>query len=75
MKWNDWYLGAGFIVLLWVACMIAVILIALTAGVPLTIVSHVVNILSVAMFMLALVFVALGAGTVVTKDLLKRVNV
>lgn len=75
MKWNDWYLGAGFVVLLWVACMISIIVLGIAARVPLVVVSQVANILSVAFLMLALVLTAVGAGTVVTKDLLRKVRV
>ena len=75
MKWNDWYLGAGFTVLLWVVSMITIAALALIAGVPMLIVSHVLNILSVSFLMLALVLALVGSGTVVLKDMRRRVRV
>lgn len=72
MKWNDWYIGAAFVVLLWVACVVIVAALGLTVGFPMVIVSHVLNILSLFFLMLALVFAGAGAGTVVAADLVRK---
>lgn len=75
MNWKDWYLGAAFVVFLWVLAMVAVVAGGLAAGVPMLIVSHVTLVLSTFFLMLALVFVAVGSGTVVAKDLMQKAGV
>jgi uncharacterized membrane protein len=75
VKWNDWYLAAAFTGAIWAASMAAIIFLGIMIGMPLVVVSKVTLVLSVAFLMLALVFVAIGSGTVVVKDLRRRVRV
>lgn len=75
MKWNDWYLAAAFVVAIWVVSMAAIVALGLAAGAPPVVVSHVTLLLSAWLLALALAFVLVGAGTVVAKDMIRKVRV